>query len=58
MPDYDDWVTLATMDDHTPMWSGPRDLADDFLASDLGRQMVRALVHQNIELVTLPFGEV
>lgn len=58
MSDYDGWVTLATMDDHTPMWSGPKDLAEEFLASEIGLNMIKALSFQGVALTTIPFGEV
>ena len=50
--DYSDWVTVATDDDDTPIWSGPRENAEKWLESDQGKSMARALSHQGVKLVT------
>lgn len=50
--DYGDWVTIATDDDDTPIWSGPRENAEEWLDSPQGKSMARALSFQNVKLVT------
>lgn len=50
MPDYSDWVTVATSDDDTPIWSGPRKNAEEWLESPAGKSVARALSHQNVTL--------
>lgn len=55
-PDYTGWVTLATSDDDTPIWSGPPENAQEWLDSDQGQSFTRALAHRKITLVTRPAG--
>lgn len=48
---YGDWVTVATDDDDTPIWSGPRPNAEEWLKSDQGQQFARGLAHRGVKLV-------
>lgn len=48
---YENWVSVVTSDDQTPMWSGPREKAQEWLDSPQGQSMSRALSHQGITLV-------
>lgn len=48
--DYSNWVTVATSDDHTPIWSGPRENAEEWLKSPEGKSAARALAHRGIKL--------
>ena len=51
MPDYDNWVTVATSDDRTPIWSGPAENAQPWIDSPQGQSCARALAHQGAALV-------
>ena len=54
-PDYSDWVTVATDDDDTPIWSGPAENAKAWLDSPSGKSAAKALSHQGVKLVTRPW---
>lgn len=49
-PDYSGWVTWATDDDSTPIWSGPKSVADEWINSAQGQSVVKALSHQGVGL--------
>lgn len=49
-PDYSDWVTVATDDDDTPIWSGPRENAQEWIDSPQGKSVARALSHRRVKL--------
>lgn len=50
-PAYEGWVTVATDDDDTPIWSGPRENAEEWLKGDQGQHFARALAHRGVKLV-------
>ena len=55
-PDYTGWITLATSDDDTPIWSGPPENAQEWQDSDQGQSFTRALAHRKITLVSRTAG--
>lgn len=46
-----DWVTVVASDDQSPIWSGPRTNAQEWIDSPQGQSFNRALSHQGAKLV-------